>query len=197
MPAELKISLDAANLRKFRTLLRASKLEAAKALTFTAEKAETAWRLENHRVFKVRSSWIDTGVRKRAATPGALEAKVGTIDKFAGRHVIGVDQEKGHKNPHGIFVAPYENIEGAKTHRQVRRALRSMARTKTKPFWRHGFLLRRLGKGHDAPLTVIGSFREKIRIKPRLDAEGVVARTAQREFPTIYERLITRWAKTG
>lgn len=195
MPAELKIALDARNLSRFRTLLRASKLEAAKALTFTAEKAQDAWRLENHRVFHVRSSWIDKGVRKNAATPSNLEATVGTIDKFAGRHVIGVDERKGHTNPHGIFVAPYGDIADARTHSKVRSALRSMARTKTKPFWRHGMLLRRLGKAHDAPLTLLGVFRQQIAIKPRLDALGLVERTAQREFPPIYERLLLNWAK--
>ncbi|HVJ78110.1 MAG TPA: hypothetical protein VM620_09765 [Hyphomicrobium sp.] len=195
MSAELSVTLDAKSLSQFRTLLRASRTEAAKSLTFVAEKAQDAWRLENHRVFKLRSNWIDVGVRKQAATSGNLIARVGTIDKFAGRHVIGVDQEKGHNNPHGIFVAPYAQIENAKTHSKIRAALRSMMRTKTKPFWRHGMLLRRIGKGHDAPLTVLGSFREQIRIKPRFDAEGVVGGVVQREFPRIYERLILRWAE--
>ncbi len=194
MPAEIKIALDARNLRKFRTLLRASRLEAAKSLTFTAEKAQGAWRLENHRVFHMRRTWIDKGVRKIAATPSTLEAAVYTIDEYMDRHTVGIETEKGHVDPRGLFV-PAKPIAEQGTHTQIRRQLAGMARTKTKPFWHNGFLLRRLGKGHRAPLTLLGMFREHIKIKPRLDAEGVVARTVEKEFPTVYERLLLRWAE--
>lgn len=192
MSIELNVSLNASDLAKFRRLLVANKRIAAQSLTFTAERAQAAWRVENHHDFKMRRSWIDTGVRIRHATPGRLVAQVGTIDKFMGRHIVGVDEEKEAAGK-ALFV-PIKAAADQGTHTDFRRQLRGMARTKTQPFWRHGFLLRRLGKGHSASLTVLAVLRRTVHIKPRLDAAEVVAVAVNRAFPTVYERLLLKWA---
>jgi hypothetical protein len=44
---------------------------------------------------------------------------------------------------------------------------------------------------------VLGVLRRSVDIKPRLDAEGIVEGVVQREFTTIYERLIIKFAETG
>jgi hypothetical protein len=80
------------------------------------------------------------------------------------------------------------------THTQLRAQLRRMNRTKTKPFWRHGRLLRRLGQGHDARLTVLAVLRQSVDIRPRLDALTLVDRTVKAAFPSVYERLLLKWA---
>ncbi|MGN6849605.1 MAG: hypothetical protein ACTHJK_09065, partial [Sphingomicrobium sp.] len=70
---EITITLDPKDIARFRRLRSVSGLMAAKSLTFTAERAVPAWKAGNA-VFHRRNSWIDRGVRMRAATPGHLEA---------------------------------------------------------------------------------------------------------------------------
>lgn len=191
---ELTITLDPKDIARFRRMIRAHPMMAAKALTFTAERAVPAWRA-GQAVFHRRNSWIDRGVRVTFATPSNLNAQVGSMDKFMARHVIGVDQPKVASS--GRLFVPIQPIEEQGTHTQIRARLGRMMGTKTKPFMRHGVLMRRLGKGHDAPLKVLGVLRKSVNIKPRLDAERIVGEVVEREFPTIYERLIIKWAETG
>lgn len=188
---QLNVTLDPRNLAKFRTLLKAQPRIAAQSLTFTAERAQTAWRA-GHSVFHRRNSWIDKGVRIVHATPNNLNAQVGTLDKYMGRHVKGVDEPKT-SGASKLFV-PVEPSGQQPTHTRIRAKLRAMLRTKTKPFWRHGRLLRRTGTKHDAPLKVLAVLRQSVDIAPRLDAFGIVDRAVQREFPTVYERLLLKWA---
>lgn len=188
---DLNIRLDRANLRRFHTLAKVSRLMAAKSLTFSAEKGQLAWRA-GQTIFHRRNSWIDKGVRIKHATPGNLEARVGTLDKFLGRHIIGIGEQKV-----GNLFIPNQDADQQPTHTRIRARLRAMARTKTKPFVRDDMLLRRSGKKSDAPLLVLGFLRKKANIKPRLDAVGLVSRTVQVEFPRIYERLLLRWSETG
>lgn len=192
---ELNASLDARNLVKFRRLLVANRKIAAQSLTFTAERAQTAWRAANHAEFHMRRGWIDSGVRITHATPSNLNARVGTIDRFMGRHVIGVDEPKRAQG-RSLFV-PVQAIEDQPVHTRIRSRLKAMASTRRAPFWRHGTLLRRLGRGHDAKLTVLGVMRSSVNIRPRLDAVGVVEASVQAAFPTVYERLILKWAATA
>jgi hypothetical protein len=195
MSAEFTITLDAKNLARLRRLRSVSGLMAAKSLTFTAEKAVPAWRAGNA-VFHHRSTWIDRGVRMRAATPENLQAEVGTLDKFMSRHIVGLNDPKEGR----LFVPVYRQIGEALTHTQERRALARMEGTKRKPFiLRRGgatFLARRLGKER-SPLTILGKIQDGAKIKPRLDALTIVDAVVQENFPKIYGRLITRWAETG
>lgn len=77
---------------------------------------------------------------------------------------------------------------------QIHARLRRMAGTKSGPFWRHGVLLRRTGRGRDAPLTVLGVMRRRVNIGPRLDAVGVVGAAVHASFGPVYERLLLKWA---
>ena len=194
MTIGLNVSLDRTNLRRFRLLMQANKTIAAKSLTFTAERAQTAWRA-GHGVFHRRNTWIDKGVRIRHATASSLNAQVGTIDRYMGRHVKGVDQPKtsGRK---ALFV-PIEPAASQPTHTRIRARIRAMQRTKTKPFKVRDMLLRRAGRGHDAPLKALAVLRKRVEIKPRLDAVTIVDRAVQSSFPSVYERLLIRWANGG
>lgn len=192
---ELTITLDAKSLARFRRLRQVSPLMAAKSLTFTAERAVPAW-VAGQAIFHHRNTWIDRGVRMRAATPGNLVSVVGHLDRFMGRHVVGINEPKeGH-----LFIPIYRQIGEALTHTQERRALARMEETKRKPFIlrRDGetFLARRVGKER-TPLKILGKIQDGAKIKPRLDAVAIVETVVRREFPTIYSRLLVRWAETG
>lgn len=196
--AEITLQLDPRNLRRLGTLAGASRVMAAKSLTFTAERAVPAW-VAGHRVFTKRRSWIDKGVRMRPATAGNLNARVGTIDRYMGRHVEGIGEEKV-TGGRALFV-PNQPTPAQGTHTQTRRKLASMRRTKRKPFITtlssgRVVLARRKGKGR-LPLLILASLQRSVDIPERLDALDIVAGVVHREFPPIYERLLLRWAETG
>lgn len=197
MPVELHATLDARNLRRLGRLASVSRLMAAKSLTFTAQKAIPVW-IAGHHVFHKRRSWIDRGVRMRPATPGSLNARVGTIDRYMGRHVVGIGEEK-RTGGRALFV-PAKPAPQQGTHTDTRRQLRGYGRSKRKPFVIHSagrtLLVRRKGKAR-TPLEVLASFRQRVDIPERLDAGGIVAMVANREFPPVYGRLLIRWAETG
>lgn len=195
MAAQVHLRLDAKNLARFRRLAGVSRTMAAKSLTFTAEKAVPAWRA-GHSVFHKRNTWIDRGVRKRAATAGNLEAQVGTLDRYMGRHVVGIDQAKGGR----LYVPLYRRIGEARTHTRERSGLRRMEGTQRKPFKirtsRGEFLARRKGKAR-LPLVLLGKLQTGAEVRPTLDALGIVDRVVRAEFPRVYERLLMKWASTG
>lgn len=195
MPGEFTITLDAKNLARLRRLRGASALMAAKSLTYTAERAIPAWRA-GQAVFHQRNTWLARGVRLRAATPGNLNAQVGTLDKFMGRHITGLHDPKEGR----LFIPIYRSIGEALTHTKERRALARMEGTQRKPFILHSgghtFLARRKGKGR-TPLVILGKIQDGAKIEPRMDALGIVAAVVNTEFPTIYERLLIKWAETG
>lgn len=187
---ELNITLDRKDIARFRRLMKASPKIAAQALTFTAEKAVPAWRA-GHAVFNRRNSWIDRGVRVKMATASNLTAQVGTLDKFMGRHVKGLDEPKVAKR--GRLFVPAQPAQEQPTHTVLRRLMARMAKTKRKPFRVRDLILRRTGKGPD--FKVLGVLRRKVDIEPRLDAEAIAEGVVHREFTTIYERLLLRWAE--
>lgn len=192
---ELILDLDRRDLSRLRRLAGASRLMAAKALTFTAEKAVPAWKA-GQAIFHKRNSWLDRGVRKRAATPGNLNAQVGTLDRFMGRHVVGVDEPKGGR----LFVPIYRSIGEAKKHNVARRRMERMGKAKRKPFiLRSGgdvFVVRRKRKAR-APLEVLGKLQTGANVEARFDPMRIVDGVVRREFPRVYERLILKWADTG
>lgn len=189
--AEINLTLDRKDLARFRTLLSANRTMAAKSLTFTAEKAVPAWRA-GHRVFHKRNSWIDKGVRMRPATPATLSAKVGTIDRYMGRHIPQLNQRKGGN----LFVPAYGAISEAPTHTRMRSRLKQAKGTKRKPFRIGSAIFRRKGKAR-TPLILLGHLTRGAEIRPELNAVGIVDGVVRREFPRIYERLLLKWAQTG
>lgn len=195
MPAEFTVTLDAKNIERLRRLRSVSEGMAAKSLTFTAEKAVPAW-VAGQAVFQHRNSWIDRGVRMRAATPGNLNAQVGTLDKFMGRHIVGLNDPKEGK----LFIPIYRSIGEALTHTKERRSLARMQDTKRKPFFFESggvtFLARRAGRDR-TPLVILGKLQDGATMKAQLDALGIVAGVVNVVFPTVYERLLLKWADTG
>lgn len=194
---ELIATLDKRNLAKLAMLAKASKLEAAKALTFTAERAKPAWQAGQSAVFHERNSWVKGGVRIRAATPSTMATKVGTIDRFMQRHVVGLGEEKRGKSR--LLIPTYNAISEVGTHRQTKRKLAGYQRTKRKPFLMqtksgHTMLVRRKGKAR-TPLVILATLQQEAHIEPSLDALAIVADTANREFGPIFERLLLKWAE--
>lgn len=192
---EFEVTLSRQDIEKFRRLMAANRLMAAQSLTFVAGKAVPAWRAGNS-IFHRRNTWIDHGVRTRAATPGNLEAQVGTLDRYMARHIIGL----GERKEGNLFVPLYKRIADVPTHVRERSMLDRMANTQRKPFKieAHGetYLARRLGRGR-LPLTILGRFTKEVHIEPRLDALKIVSGVVEREFTTTYERLITKWLERG
>lgn len=194
MAVELDLKLDRRDIARFRTLLKASKTMAAKSLTFTAEKARPAW-IAGHSVFAKRRNWIDKGVRIRAATAGNLSAQVGSIDKFMGRHIKGIGEEKRAASGR-LFVPAYGAISEAPTHTKVRAMLRRADSSDRPPFQVGDTLLRRKGKGRTR-LIVLGRLTKTVDIEPRLDALKIVDGVVRREYGRVYERLLKKWASEG
>lgn len=197
---EINLTLDRRNLARFRTLMKASQTSAAKSLTFTAEKAVPAWRA-GHSVFHKRNNWIDKGVRMRPASASNLNAQVGTIDKYMGRHVEGIGEEKQPDGSGALLVPVYGSIADAPTHRRMRAALKRAAATKRKPFvirtkGGQAMLVRRKTKKRK-PLVILARLTRKVDIDERLDALSIVDDVVRREFPRVYERLLLAWAAKG
>lgn len=194
----LNLTLDRRDLARLNRLSTVSRVMAAKALTFTAEKAVPDWRA-GHRVFHKRRTWIDRGVRMRPARGSDLNAQVGTIDRYMGRHVVGVGEEKRGD----LFIPTYPGGEISRvgTHTRIRASMRAAKRTRRKPFVLRAksgavLIVRRKGKAR-LPLIVLGKLQSGADVPERLDALGIVSGTVRREFGPIYERLLIRWAETG
>lgn len=200
MALELNLTLDRRNIARFRTLLSANRTMAAKSLTFTAEKAVPAWRA-GHSVFHRRNDWIDKGVRLRAATRSNLTAKVGTVDRYMGRHIKGLGERKTPGKARALLVPLYGNIGEVPEHRVIRRVARAGNRAKhlkTFTLKRSGktFLAKRLDRKH-TKMRILGMFMGSNDTRQRLDAVGIVGREVNQHFPRVYERLLLKWAETG
>lgn len=189
----LDISLDQRNLRRLRTLASVSKLAAAKALTATARESVPAWIAANHRVFHMRRTWIDRGVRYRMATPGDLNAQVGTVDKYMARHVVGLGEEK--KSSAGRLFVPLIPVAQQGTHTQLRAKLRQADSTTRKTFKLvvngKTFIARRRGRSR-SDLQIMGELMDHVRIPQRLDVQTVVSGVVNARFGPIYERLLLK-----
>lgn len=194
MAVELDLKLDRKNIARFRTLLKANRLMAAKALTFTAEKAVPAWRAGQSIFFK-RNGWLDKGIRKKAATPGTLTAQVYHKDEYLGRHVPQIGGNKQGEDGR-LFIPKYDSIDQAPTHTRMRARLRQIDRTKRKTFTIDDLVVRRATKKR-APLIVLGKLTKTATVRPRFDVLGIVDRTVRAEFPRLYERLLVKWSQTG
>lgn len=191
---ELNLSLDRRNIARFRTLLRANRTMAAKALTQVAYKARDAWRGDIPSEFHLRRKWLVSGIRVGNATAGNLTSRVGSLDKFFGRHVKGVDEPKNASG--GRLFVPAQPIEKQGTHTQIRAMLRRADSTKRKTFVVGDTVLRRKGKAR-LPLIVMGRLRKSVNIQPRFDALAITERAVRAGFETTYSRLLKQWAETG
>ena len=99
----LDLRLGKGDVARLERLAGVNRGMAAKALTFTAQKAVPAW-IAGNSVFHKRRTWIDKGVRARPASAGDLTAVVGTLDRYMGRHVKGIAEEKRADDGKSLFV---------------------------------------------------------------------------------------------
>lgn len=193
MAVELNVTLDRRGIARFRTLLKANRTMAAKALTQVAYKARDEWKL-HYGLFHLRRRWLTTGGRVDMATPGNLVSRVKHLDKYFGRHVKGIDAPKVAGGA-SLFV-PAQPIEQQGTHTQIRAMLRRAGKTKTKPKFRvRDMILRRMGKKSDAPVKLLGVLRKSVDIEPRFDAVAYTERAVHQSFPTVYEKLLVAWSQ--
>ncbi len=193
MSVDLNVTLNRRDIARFRTLLKANRTMAAKALTKVAYKAKEAW-VPHYGLFHLRRRWLTTGGRVDMATPSNLVARVKHLDKYFGRHVKGIDAPKkaGGK---ALFV-PAQPIQEQGTHTQIRAMLRRAGRTKTKPKFRvRDMILRRMGRKSDAPVKLLGVLRKSVDIEPRFDAVAYTDRAVRQHFPTVYEKLLVAWSE--
>lgn len=194
MAVELEPKLDRKNITRFRTLLKANRTMAAKALTTVAYAARDDWRRLFPPLFKLRRRWLITGARVDKATPGNLVSAVKNDDKFFGRHVKGIDTPKRAATSR-LFV-PVEPIEQQGTHKTIRSRLRRMDQTRRKTFTVDDLVVRGTSNKR-LPLKVVGFLRKEVNIEPRFDALGVTGHSVRKNFRRIYASLLTKWAATG
>lgn len=196
MSVRLDMGIDGRDLRRLRLLESVSRPAAAKALTYMAGDSVGPWKA-GHRVFTRRNGWIDKGIRYKPATARNLNAQVGTVDRYMGRHVVGIGQEKDASG-RALFV-PAKPAREQGTHTQTRRQLRGYARTKRKPFLiRKGgnvTLARRTGKGR--AFVILATLKQHVDIPERLNALGIVSGVVRANFPRVYERLLLAALERG
>jgi hypothetical protein len=196
----LQVKLDARNLRRLGVLGTLSRIGAAQALTFTAERAVPAWRAANRLAFHMRRDWIDKGVRVRMATPSNMVAQVGSIDRYMARHVVGAGEEKVASAGRKLFV-PLLPAAQQGTHSQIRRGLRAADRTSRKTFELvtgsgKTLIVRRRGRSRD-DLQFLGVLQSRVSIPQRLPAVGVVEAAVDANFGPVYERLLLKIIERG
>lgn len=193
----LDITINGKTLEGFKLLKSVSRGFAAKALTEVAKDSVPAWRAQNDRAFYMRRrAFVQGGVRYVPAEKDTLTAQVGTIDKFAGRHVIGIDQPKVSA-ARGLFVPVYASITDALTHTRTRTKLDQMKGTGRAPFKiesRSGkILIVRRKTSRRTPLEILGVIQPDVHVEPRVDALGAVDGVVQHRFGEVYERLLLQW----
>lgn len=181
----------------------------AKALTFTAQDAQQALRVQIPGIFVLRRPWVVSGIRIRPANGGNLTSVVGSIDKYMERHVIGAGKEKYPDNPlsirakrdrrgrlasGGILIQPYGSISSAQIHTVVRRRLKRMEGNKRKPFQIVGkggsvFVVRRKTNKR-TPLQFIAKVQDKAVINENWDFFGTVKGVVHACFEHHFYRAI-------
>lgn len=191
---ELDLKLDRKDIARFRTLAKANRLMAAKSLTQVAYKARDEWKVY-YKLFHMRRAWLTTGGRVHMATPSKLQSAVYHLDKYFGRHVKGIDTPKRSAGQ-SLFV-PAQPVQEQGTHTQIRNMLRRADKTKTRKTFRvRDMVFRRMRKDRDS-IKLLGVLRREVDIAPRFDALRYTSTAVRREFPTIYERLLLQWARSG
>lgn len=147
MAVEIAAWIDPKDFESFRTLKGKVRVAAAIGLTKTAKDAQAALKAEAASVFHLRRSWVPQGIRIEGANAATLNAKVGSIDKYMGRHVFGDAKQpannlsisgtrdsNGRLATGGLLIGAYANIGDAKTHTQERSLLSRIDSQKKKTF---------------------------------------------------------------
>jgi hypothetical protein len=211
----VRISLSPGWEKQLATLRKSSvNVATAKALTFTAQDARDALKVEAPGLFVLRRNWIIGGIRYKPASGGRLNAVVGSIDKYMERHVIGAnshgkDAEKKivrtrrGKNSKlatgGILIKPYGSIGSAKVHTVNRRALKRQKGQKRKPFQIEAsngkVLIVRRRSTKRLPLQVLAVLKDHVDITPTWNFFGTVKGVVTARFPGHFMRAAAKASK--
>ena len=207
----LRIEITGDGLDKLGQFPKQAQFAAVRALTATAKDAQLALRAEVPGVFHLRNSWVPQGVRIDPATMGSMSARVGSIDKYMGRHVFGDPKPAakpltirgkrsadGRLASGGLLIAPYSGIGSAEKHQVVRRRLGRIDRQKKKTFQILGrgagkvLIVRRKGKKSN-PLEVVAVLDSLVAERPiwRMDrtVSGVVGARFGDHFSAAVARI--------
>lgn len=205
----LYVTLDKKDLRELSRLKGKARMAGAKALTWTAKDAQKALQTQAGGVFHLRNSWVPRGIRIDPATPGTMNARVGSIDKYMERHVTGQGKRparsltirgsrdsSGRLATGGLLVKPYGSIAQAPTHNVVRRRLKRVDTQKRKTFQIIGrggsvLLVRRTTKKR-SPLEVMAVLKNQATVTPRWPLQGTVQGVVSARFGAHFERAISK-----
>ncbi|GJD31457.1 hypothetical protein PMNALOAF_2716 [Methylobacterium adhaesivum] len=211
MSVQLQVRLDAKDLARLAVVKGKAKTAAAKALTFTAQDSQLALKGQVPGVFHLRNGWVPKGVRLKSASAGSMSARVGSVDKYMERHVIGAGKPKpperaltisksrdsrGRLSSGGLMIMPYGGIGEYPTHTAVSRKLKRVGGQKRKTFnilsksGNQVLIVRRKSKKR-TPLQVLGILRgEAVDIKQEWDMFGAVKGVVSARFSGHFERAL-------
>lgn len=211
MAVELFVRLDTADLRRLQALKGKARTAGAKALTFTAKDAQTSLKGQVPGTFRLRNSWVPKGIRIEPANAGKMSARVGSIDKYMDRHVVGAGRPKppakglsihGRRNDRGqvasggLMIMPYGGIGEYPTHTVVRRKMGRVDKQKKKTFQimsssgHQVLIVRRMSKKR-YPLQTLAILRgSAVDIKQQFDMFGTVKGVVSARFAGHFERAL-------
>jgi hypothetical protein len=158
----------------------------ARALTWTAQDAQTDVRDELPKRFTLRNSWVKNGIRITPATKASPQAVVGSLEPFMERQETG--GAKRSRGGHRIAVPK------AKPSRVIPRAQRPAAiRNKPRVFTiataSGAGIVRRQGKKR-YPLQLLYWLKRGVQVKPAFGFKGTTGRTVRdRVGPNFIESL--------
>ena len=199
---EIKLSFDTRELEQLATLGTSIRKAASTALTLTAKAAQAELKATAPSIFHLRNNWITQGIRIEPATQESLNAKVGSIDLYMGRHVLGETKQgsplniaerrdaQGRYATGGLFIPVYNDIASVLTHRQMKRKLDRADDTKRPTFQiigRDGQILvvRRKSKKR-APLEILAAIKASAREEPIWPMAEIVSAVVSAKFETFF-----------
>lgn len=199
---ELRISLEGAELEKLAAFPKQARFAVVKSLTLTAKDAQAALKAEAPGVFHLRNTWVPQGIRIDPATSGSMSARVGSIDRYMGRHVHGDPKPAGRAlsirskrdgngrlATGGLLIAPYSGIGSAPKHQVVRRKLGRIGSQKKKTFQIMGrgsgkvLIVRRTSKKR-RPLQVVAILSALVAEHPIWKMDRTVSGVVSARFGT-------------
>lgn len=205
----LRIEIDGDALTKLAAFPKRAQFAVVKSLTMTAKDAQLALRGEVPGVFHLRNSWVPQGIRIDPATSGTMSAKVGSVDRYMGRHVFGESKRAGRSlsirskrdgagrlATGGLLIAPYAGIGSAPKHQVVRRKLGRIGSQKKKTFQIMGrgkakvLIVRRTSKKRN-PLQVVAILSEIVAEKPIWHMDKTVSGVVSARFGVHFGAAMT------
>lgn len=204
---ELSVTLDKADLARLAALKGKTRFAGALALTRTAQDAKDKLRATAGTYFHLRNSWVPQGIRIKAANKGGMNAQVGSVDKYMGRHVFGDPKPakrslsiRGKRDSHGklasggLLIKPYAGIASAPTHTVVRRQLSRIDGQKRKTFQIRGkggsVLLVRRTSAKRFPLQTLAILKSGAHDRPIWPLLPIVQGVVSARFAVHFEAAL-------